>query len=683
MNNKREIVVTSALAYANGELHLGHILEHIQTDIWVRTQRLLGHTCYFICGSDAHGTPIMLQAEKRGEAPEQMVEHYRQQHIKSLQGFAITYDNFHTTHSAENKELAEHIYNRLQARGDIECKTIAQAFDPSKNIFLPDRYVRGQCPKCDALDQYGDSCESCGAHYSPLELKNPRSAISGATPIQKTSEHYFFRLQNYTAVLQKWTSAGRLQPEIANKLQEWFNAGLQDWDISRDAPYFGFQIPNTPDKYFYVWLDAPIGYIASFKNLCNTRQDIDFAKYWHSSSTTELYHFIGKDIVYFHALFWPAVLMGSGFRTPDKIFVHGFLTVNGEKMSKSRGTFITADKYLQHLPAEYLRYYFAAKLTDSVEDLDLNFTDFVNRVNADLVGKFVNIASRCAGILAKHFAGVLADSCIEPELYQTFVVAGDAIAKCYQDRQYAKAMRSIMELADSANKFIDTYKPWALVKDPQQQLLAQDVCTLGINLFRVLMTYLQPVLPTMAANAAVFLNIADFAWQTRKDLLLAHKIQPFQPLAHRLDLTEVIKMQNDEQQSAAITATNVAAEDAAGNALNASSIEPMLPLISVEDFAKIDLRIGKIINAEHIAEANKLLKLTLDLGGQTRQVFAGIKSAYQPEQLIGKLTVVVANLAPRKMRFGVSEGMLVLAGGDGGLWLLEPHEGAAPGMRVK
>ncbi len=686
-NNKREILVTSALPYANGSLHLGHMVEHIQSDIWVRFQRLMGNTCYFVCGSDAHGTPIMLQAEKQGIAPEKLVAGYCQEHKQDLQDFGIDYDNFYTTHSPENKELSQYIYNKLYAKGDIVCRTIEQAFDPIKNIFLPDRYVKGECPKCSAVSQYGDSCEICGAHYSPLELKNPISAISGATPTQKSAEHYFFCLGNYEKILHVWTKEGRLQPEIANKLQEWFATGLQDWDISRDAPYFGFEIPNTKDKYFYVWLDAPIGYMASFKKLCEIRGNIDFAKYWDSKSNTELYHFIGKDIVYFHALFWPAILMGSGFRTPTKVCVHGFLTINGEKMSKSRGTFITARAYLNTLAPEYLRYYFAAKLTDNVDDLDLNFEDFVNRVNADLVGKFVNIASRCAGFINKNFSGKLATDCLDEDLYKTFVAAGDSIAKCYEERLYAKAMREIMALADLANKFIDSQKPWVLIKELDKASLVQEVCSLGLNLFRVLMTYLKPVLPTMARAVEEFLNIPELSWESRVLPLLNHTINTFKPLVQRLELSQVNIMQDNNINIPTNNINNTLEVNSTKNIEPKTAHlanDPIRESISIEDFAKIDLRIARIINAESVPEANKLLKLTLDLGGENRQVFAGIKGAYKPEDLLGKLTVMVANLAPRKMRFGVSEGM-VLAAGPGGadLWILEPHAGAEPGMRVK
>jgi methionyl-tRNA synthetase len=648
----------------------------------------MGNTCYFVCGSDAHGTPIMLQAEKQKISPEELVFNYYQEHQKDLYDFGISYDNFYTTHSAENQEIATTIYQKLQANEDIVCEYVEQAFDPLKNLFLPDRYVKGTCPKCGALDQYGDGCEVCGAYYSPLELRDPISVISGATPITKSSEHYFFCLSKYEKILQQWTTDGRLQPEVANKLQEWFTVGLKNWDISRDAPYFGFEIPNTPGKYFYVWLDAPIGYIASFKNFCNKHQDIVFDKYWDKDSKTELCHFIGKDIVNFHTLFWPAILMGSGLRTPTKVFVHGYLTINGEKMSKSRGTFITVREYLDQLPSECLRYYFAAKFTDSIEDLDFNFEDFVTRVNADLVGKFVNIASRCAGFIHKNFSNMLAEKCLEPEMYHSFIKAGDLIAEYYENRQYAKAIRMIMDLADQINKYIDEQKPWLLIKDQAKQTLVQEICTLGLNLFKILMTYLQPVLPKMAHLVMDFLQVTELNWTNLETPL-------FKPLLQRLELTQVNIMQNKDKDTqnkdnvsnnteTTNTVTTIEAQSQNLKVNQNSLVEPIRDLITIEDFAKIDLRIARILTAESVPEANKLLKLTLDLGGETRQVFAGIKSAYQPEDLINKLTVVVANLAPRKMRFGISEGM-VLAAGPGGkdIWILEPHLGAQPGMRVK
>jgi methionyl-tRNA synthetase len=669
-NNTRKILVTAALPYANGPLHLGHMVEYIQSDIWVRFQKLIGNTCYFVCGDDAHGTPIMLHAEKQNIPPEQLIKKIYEEHTRDLNAFNISFDNFYTTHSPENNALASEIYEKLLKRGDITKRIIKQAFDPIKNLFLPDRYVKGECPKCGAADQYGDSCEQCGATYSPVELKNPVSVISGATPIEKESEHYFFCLEHYEDFLKTWIHNGHLQPEVTKKLEEWFKTGLQQWDISRDAPYFGFEIPNTPGKYFYVWLDAPIGYMASFKNLCDKNAHLSFEEYWHKDSKTELYHFIGKDIVYFHALFWPAVLNASGFRAPSNIFVHGFLTVNGQKMSKSRGTFLNARTYLDRLNPECLRYYFASKLGNGIDDIDFQAEDFVARVNADLVGKLVNIASRCAGFITNKFNSQLSAHCSEPELYEEFVTAGEILKTHFEAREYNRAVREIMRLADLANRYIDDKKPWVLAKSSEKQTETREVCSLGINLFRLLMLYLKPILPVLAEKVEVFLNI-ELRWENRQSPLTSHTIQPFQPLLQRIELKEVIAM------------SEVPKEDLKTES-PAATPTPARETISIDDFAKIDLRIAKIINAEHVEEAQKLLKLTVDIGGETRQIFAGIKEAYQPEDLIGKLTVVVANLAPRKMRFGISEGM-VLAAGPGGrdLWILEPHTGAEPGMRVK
>ncbi len=674
MTNKRKLLVTAALPYANGPLHLGHMVEYIQPDIWVRFQKMLGHTCYFVCGDDAHGTPIMLRAEKLGITPEQLIAESYQSHIADLNGFYIGFDNFHTTHSPENQSLANEIYQRLLQQGDITKRTIKQAFDPIKNLFLPDRYVKGDCPKCGANDQYGDSCEVCGATYSPLDLKNPISVVSGVTPIEKESEHYFFCLDHYESFLKEWTKSGHLQTEISNKLDEWFTAGLQQWDISRDAPYFGFEIPDSPGKYFYVWLDAPIGYMASFKNLCTQNPKISFAEFWSKGSETELIHFIGKDIVYFHALFWPAMLEGSHYRTPSNIYVHGFLTVNGKKMSKSRGTFITASTYLKHLDPEYCRYYFASKLGSGTEDIDFNAEDFVQRINSDLVGKLVNIASRCAGFITKLFGGKLAVQCSKQNLYQEFVIAGDLIRTCYEEREYNSAIREIMRLADVANRYIDAQKPWILAKSPQNLLETQEVCSMGINMFRILVTYLKPILPQLAENVERFLN-TKLTWEDRNMPLINHTIQPFKPLLQRVELNEVIAMTDASKENIPPTITLTDGP---------LILDPIRETISIEDFAKIDLRIAKIVNAEPVEDAHKLLKLTVDIGGDLRTVFAGIKEAYTAEDLIGKLTVVVANLAPRKMRFGLSEGM-VLAAGPGGkdLWILEPHTGATPGMRVK
>ena len=673
----RTILVTSALPYANGPIHLGHLVEYIQTDIWVRFQKLRGHDCIYVCADDAHGTPIMLRASQEGITPEQLIEAVGREHRADFDGFHVEFDNYHSTHSDENRELAALVYQRNRDAGHITTRTITQAFDPEKQMFLPDRFIKGECPRCGAADQYGDNCEACGATYSPTELKNPVSAVSGATPIERESLHYFFRLADFEPMLRAWTQAGHLQAEVTNKLNEWFEDGLREWDISRDAPYFGFRIPDTDDKYFYVWLDAPIGYMASFKNLCN-RSGRNFEDYWGTDSRTELYHFIGKDIIYFHALFWPAMLAGAGLRTPTAVFAHGFLTVDGQKMSKSRGTFIKARTYLDHLNPEYLRYYIAAKLGSGVDDIDLNLEDFVARVNSDLVGKVVNIASRCAGFINKRFGGLLAPECSEAALYAEFVAEGDAIAADYEAREYGQAVRKIMALADRANQYIDANKPWVLAKQEGQERAVQAVCSSGINLFRVLITYLQPVLPAMAAEAQAFLQLPSLSWQDIETPLTGHSIDTFKPLMTRVDQEKIDAMLEDSKEN--LGSRPAAAEPAAG----ALQADPIADTISFEDFAKLDLRIARISKAEHVEGADKLLQLTLDLGGETRNVFAGIKSAYTPESLEGKLTVMVANLAPRKMRFGVSEGM-VLAAGPGGseLFILHPDAGAQPGMRVK
>lgn len=670
------ILVTSALPYANGLLHLGHMVETIQSDIWVRTQRLTGRRCLHICGSDAHGTAIMLQAEKEGITPEALVQRIHDTQVRDTSGFHIAFDNFYTTHSPENRELSALIYKRLLARGDITSQKITQAFDPVKKMFLPDRYVKGECPKCGAKDQYGDNCEVCGATYSPTDLKNPISVVSGVAPEERESEHYFFHLEHYADFLKTWTKGNHLQSQMTNKLNEWFEAGLKPWDISRDGPYFGFPIPDTENKYFYVWMDAPIGYIASFKNWCeknSTDETYTFENFWGKNSPYELYHFIGKDIVYFHALFWPAMLSGSDFRTPTAIFAHGFLTINGQKMSKSRGTFITAQDYLAELNPEYLRYYFAAKLSDGVDDIDLNLEDFVLRVNADLVGKFVNIASRSASFISRLFQGKLSDTLFSPKLYQEFAEAGEAILSYYLSRETHRAIREIMALADRANQFVDEYKPWELSKHPEKLTEVQSVCTQSLNLFRLLTLYLKPVLPKLAENVEQFLNIPPLQWTDKDRPLLGHTIGTFQPLMQRID----------PKQITALLARGKSMETPATQP--SVTTEAIANTISYDEFAKIDLRIAKIVAAEHVEGADKLLKLVLDLGTEKRQVFAGIKSAYQPEALVGKLTVMVANLAPRQMRFGLSEGMVLAASGPDstGLWILEPHEGAQPGMRVK
>lgn len=545
----RRLLVTSALPYANGPLHLGHMVEHIQTDIWVRYQKLRGHSCVYVCADDAHGTPIMLKAQQEGITPEQLIARIGQEHRADLADFDIGHDNYYTTHSPENKHYAELIYRRLQAAGHIATRTITQAYDPLKEMFLPDRFIKGECPRCGVADQYGDSCEACGATYSPTELKNPLSVLSGVRPVSKESEHYFFKLGDFEQMLRAWTHSGTLQAEVTHKLDEWFECGLQDWDISRDAPYFGFEIPDHAGKYFYVWLDAPIGYMASFQHYC-ARSGLNFEDYWGRDSTAELYHFIGKDIIYFHALFWPALLTGAGFRTPSAVFAHGFVTVNGQKMSKSRGTFIKARDYLDHLHAEYLRYYFATRLNGRVDDLDLNFDDFILRVNADLVGKIVNIASRCAGFIHKLYDGRLSTQLAQPELFETFAQAQTGIAAGYENRDYARAMREIMALADTANQYIDTQKPWLLVKDPARLQEAHEVCTLGLNLFRTLMVYLKPVLPKMAAQVENFLNIKPLQWEDSAQPLLGHPIQPFTPLMTRVEQKQIAALL---AQSAALT----------------------------------------------------------------------------------------------------------------------------------
>jgi methionyl-tRNA synthetase len=680
----RKILVTSALPYANGSIHLGHLLEHIQTDIWTRFQRMRGHSCYSVCADDAHGTPVMLKAQQLGITPEQMVTQTRDEHHQDLIDFGVNYDNYHITHSDENKELCELVYNRLDDAGFISKRVISQLYDPEKQMFLPDRFVQGTCPKCDAHDQNGDSCDVCSATYDPTELKNPRSVVSGAEPVLRDSEHYFFDLPQFQDMLQNWLQSGAVQPEIANKLKEWFEEGMQQWDISRDAPYFGFEIPNAPDKFFYVWVDAPVGYMASFKNLCDKTNGLNFDDYWNKDSDAELYHFIGKDITYFHCLFWPAMLEGAGFRKPTAVNVHGFVTVNGAKMSKSKGTFIKGRTYLDHLNPEYLRYYFASKLSDAVSDIDLNFEDFAQKVNSDLVGKVVNIASRCASFITKRFDGKLSSNVLEPALVAEFHQAAASIANAFEKRQYHKAIREIMALADKANQFIDTNAPWVTIKDETQQQFTHDVCSLGINLFRILVVYLKPVVPTLASHSEVFLN-DELTWESSQSVLTDHPINKFKALMQRVEMDKVSAMIEDSKENLeALNLQNNNQQQAQISPKNPLTTDPIAETISFEDFAKIDLRIARIVKAEHVEKADKLLRLELDLGGESRQVFAGIKSAYKPQDLEGKLTVMVANLAPRKMRFGMSEGM-VLAAGPGGedIWILEPHEGAQPGMKVK
>jgi len=673
---KKTMLVTSALPYANGPIHLGHILEVIQADIWCRFQRILGHDVHYVCADDAHGTPIMLKARSEDITPESLITSTLVEHKKDFAGFQIGFDYYHTTHSDENRYFSETIYNRLNDSGHISTKVITQAYDPEASMFLPDRFIRGECPRCGAADQFGDNCEACGSTYSPGELKNPVSTISGAVPIERESEHQFFRLADFESMLQGWTSSGRLQPEVVNKLAEWFESGLREWDISRDAPYFGFEIPGLTGKYFYVWLDAPIGYMASFRALC-TETGLDFDEYWSPGSEAELYHFIGKDIVYFHVLFWPALLYGASFRTPTAVFVHGFVTVDGEKMSKSRGTYITAQTYLQHLNPEYLRYYYAAKLNNRVEDIDLNLDDFIQRVNSDLVGKVVNIAARCAGFINKKFKDRIGNELDDPAMYQRFVAAGDSIATAYQNREFSRAMREIMALADEANQYINARQPWIVARQENGEAELQAICTQGINLFRILLTWLSPVLPVVAGQASQFLNCelnAPGAWKALNQPLLGHSIRPYTHLLSRIDRKDVEQMISDSIEADTT--------DVPGHLKD----EPLGPEITIEDFSKIDLRVAQVLEANLVDGADKLLRLTLDLGGETRNVFAGIKSDYEPSALIGKNVIMVANLASRKMRFGESEGMILAASGSddsNGIFVIQPNEGAEPGMRVR
>ena len=672
MSSKRQILVTNALPYANAALHLGHILEYTQTDVWVRFQKMRGHECYYVSADDAHGTAIMLKADEKGISAEQHIADMRTIHEADFKDFLIGVDNYHSTHSEENRVFSELIYNRLKANDHIAKRSITQAFDPEKKLFLADRYVKGTCPKCKTDDQYGDNCEVCGATYSPVDLINPVSVISGATPIEKKSVHYFFKLPEFTDFLKQWVNSGTVQKEVANKLGEWLDSGLQEWDISRDAPYFGFEIPDAPGKYFYVWLDAPIGYMASFKNLCE-REAIDFDHFWEKDSSTELYHFIGKDIVNFHALFWPAMLKSANYRTPTKVCVHGFVTVNGKKMSKSRGTFINARCYLDHLNPEYLRYYYASKLSGSVEDIDLNLEDFIQKVNSDLVGKVVNIASRCAKFVTNGNNGILSSTIENQALWNQVSGAKDSIANHYENRDFSKAIREIMALADLANEYIAAKEPWKLNKDPDQQQKVQDICSLGINMFRVILTYLKPVLPSMAEAGETFLN-DSLTWGSVNQPLVKHQINPFTPLMQRIEKERVDAMVEASKQELPKAIDPIISGPLAD--------EPLADEISFDDFIKVDLRVALIVKAEHVEGADKLLQLTLDIGGETRQVFSGIKSSYDPQSLEGRLTVMVANLAPRKMRFGMSEGMVLAAADKKGIYLLEPDSGAQPGQRV-
>ncbi|UCJ16549.1 methionine--tRNA ligase [Pseudomonas sp. MM211] len=687
MSQARQILVTSALPYANGSIHLGHMLEYIQTDMWVRYQKLRGNQCIYVCADDAHGSAIMLRAEKEGITAEQLIDGVKAEHSGDFADFLVEFDNFHSTHSPENRELSESIYKALRDNGHIATRSVTQYFDPEKGMFLADRFIKGTCPKCATPDQYGDNCEKCGATYEPTELKDPRSAISGAVPVLKDSKHFFFKLPQFQEMLQKWTRSGTLQESVANKLAEWLDGGLHEWDISRDAPYFGFEIPDEPGKYFYVWLDAPIGYMASFKNLCARRPELDFDAFWNKDSSAEVYHFIGKDIVNFHALFWPAMLEGAGYRKPTAINVHGYLTVNGQKMSKSRGTFIKARTYLDHLNPEYLRYYYAAKLGRGVDDLDLNLEDFIQKVNSDLVGKVVNIASRCAGFIHKGNAGVLVAANPESELWNAFQSAAPSIADAYESRDFARAMREIMALADRANAWIADKAPWSLAKQEGKADEVQAICALGVNLFRQLVIFLKPVLPHLARDAEAFLNVAPLTWDDLTTPLADHQLNPFTPLLSRIEPAKVEAMveASKEDLAAANAGQQNAPQEDAPRGNGELTKDPLAAEIAFDAFAAVDLRIALIEKCEFVEGADKLLRLTLDIGDEKRNVFSGIKSAYpDPSKLEGRLTLYVANLAARKMKFGVSEGM-VLAAGPGGeeIYLLSPDSGAKPGQRVK
>ena len=688
----RKILVTSALPYANGSIHLGHLVEYIQTDIWVRFQKMRGHDCLYCCADDTHGTPIMLRAEKEGITPEQLIDRVWHEHKRDFDGFHVGFDNYYSTNSPETRHYADTIYTRLRDAGLIEVRAIEQYFDPVKEMFLPDRFIKGECPKCHAKDQYGDSCEVCGAAYQPTDLIEPYSAVSGATPVRKQSDHYFFKLSDPRCAdfLRSWIVPPQVQAEAANKLDEWLSGGLSDWDISRDAPYFGFEIPDAPGKYYYVWLDAPIGYMGSFQNYCG-KNGLDFDTYWKPDSTAEVYHFIGKDILYFHALFWPAELHHAGFRTPSGVFCHGFLTVNGSKMSKSRGTFITAESYLKHLNPEWLRYYYAAKLNGSMEDIDLNLEDFAARVNSDLVGKYVNIASRCAGFITKYFDGKLllpsADTDDGISLFSGAVGQGQTVAESLEARNYGDALRQIMAAADRTNVAINDKKPWELAKDESKRSELHDVCSKAMHGFYVLSILLSPVMPFTTRRVAreLFCLDRDFVWDDLKRF--PTQIAPYQHLMTRIDPKKIEAMVDENKQNLAPAPEPAPVKHAQHQQKEAAAetvASPWEPFISIDDFAKVDLRVARIANAEHVEGAEKLLKLTLDLGTETRTVFAGIKSAYAPESLVGRLTVMVANLTPRKMKFGLSEGMVLAASDErSGPYLLSPDNGAQPGMRIK
>ena len=657
----RRIIATSALPYANGSIHLGHLVEYLQTDIWVRSQKMDGNDCVYICADDSHGTPIMLKAKELGISPEELIKKTYDEHVKDFADFQIEFDNFHTTHSDENREISEKFYQSLKDRGDITSKEIEQFYDDKAKMFLPDRFIKGECPRCKAQDQYGDSCEECGATYSSSEIKNPISTVTNTKPITKKTEHVFFQLSSYEKFLKKWMENNDIQKEIKNKLNEWLSDGLVDWDITRDKPYFGFEIPGLKDKYFYVWLDAPIGYIASHKNFCDKNKK-NYLDDWEKESKTELYHFIGKDIAYFHGLFWPAMLEGAGFRKPNGVFCHGFLTIDGEKMSKSRGTFFNARTYLNHLQPDYLRYYFASRLTNKIEDIDLNFDDFIARVNSDLVGKIINIGSRCAKFINKDFKNELSDNTGNAALINSILSKKKEIIENYESRNFAANMRIITSLSDEINKYLDDEKPWVKIKDEKTRDSVKVICSDGLNAFRIIITYLKPVLPEIAKKVTNILNCKELTWDSIESCLLAHKINAFEPLITRINKESIEKMKDENTKDEAIS------EDT--------------DKIKIDDFLKVDLRVAKVLNAKEIEDSRKLLELEVDLGDDTRTIFAGIKKSYTPEQLIGKLVVVIANLEPRKMKFGVSNGMVLATQNDGDIIILQPEKEVAPGSKI-
>tara|TARA_B100000902_G_scaffold18931_1_gene22726 strand:+ start:371 stop:2350 length:1980 start_codon:yes stop_codon:yes gene_type:complete len=657
----RRIVVTSALPYANGSIHLGHLVEYIQTDIWVRSQKMAENECVYICADDSHGTPIMLKAKELGITPEELIKKTYDEHVKDFKDFQIEFDNFYTTHSDENKEISQNIYQSLREKGDIVSKEIEQFYDNEAKMFLPDRFIKGECPKCGAKEQYGDSCEECGATYSPTDVKNPISTVSNTTPVTKKTEHVFFQLSSYESFLKDWMENNDIQKEIKNKLSEWLEGGLVDWDITRDKPYFGFEIPNLKDKYFYVWLDAPIGYIASHKNYCDKNKK-NYIDDWKEDSRTELYHFIGKDIAYFHGLFWPAMLEGAGLKKPNGVFCHGFLTIDGEKMSKSRGTFFNARTYLNHLLPDYLRYYFSSRLTNKIEDIDLNFDDFMTRVNSDLVGKIINIGSRCAKFINKDFDNQLSSEVGNKELIKSILSRKEDIIQNYEARNYAANMRIISSLSDEVNKYLDDEKPWVKIKDDSTKSHVQTICSDGINGFKSILGYLKPVLPEIATKVENLLNCDSITWSNIDNQLKNHKINAFEPLITRINKESIEKMKEENNKETAV--------------------EEDVDKITIDDFIKVDLRVAKVINAKELEDSRKLLELEVDLGDETRTIFAGIKKSYSPNELIGKLVVVIANLKPRKMKFGTSNGMVLATQHDGDIIIIQPEKDVSPGSKI-